>query len=159
MSHIDLRLTAFFILTIFVYRSSFATNYYVAPVTLYPAANDANTGTTLALPFASLAKAITKAIVAGDTIFVRAGTYYVSATIRISKSGNAAKHLVITCYQPDIVNAYSLPVFDFSAMPVASGNIGINISGSGYWDIYGLVIKGAGDNGMLIQNSANHIVV
>ena len=96
---------------------------------------------------------------AGDTIFVRSGTYTVTASIRITRLGTAAKHYVLTAYQRDLLNADSRPVFDFSAMPVASGNVGFIISAASYWDIIGIVIKGAGDNGMLLQNTAHHIKV
>ncbi|UEG49392.1 DUF1565 domain-containing protein [Ferruginibacter lapsinanis] len=135
-------------------KNAYSTTYYVSTT-----GNDANAG-TLAAPYLTLAKAISKAIVAGDTIFVRSGTYPTSATVSITKTGTAAKHIVLSVYPPDMVNANSRPVFDFSAMPVASGNIGIKMGTSsvavGYWDIYGIIIKGAGDNGMLLQNGVHH---
>lgn len=149
-------LLSLLILTLLLSAQSYATNYYVAPVAQYPAASDANTGTTLALPFATLTKALTKATVAGDTIFVRSGTYTVTTTMRITKTGTASKHIVLTAYKPDLINANSRPVFDFSSMVVSSSNIGIVMSGASYWDIFGIVIKGAGDNGMIIQSSSHH---
>jgi len=156
MKYQNLRLLLVLTLSLFFSIPLLTTNYYVAPVAQYPAANDNNLGTSLERPFATLAKAISKANVAGDTIFVRSGTYTVNTTIRITRSGTVAKHYVLTAYKPDLVNADSRPVFDFSGMAVADGNIGFNITNASYWDIYGIVIKGAGDNGMLLQNSAHH---
>jgi hypothetical protein len=131
---------------------SFAqTKYYVA--TSAQGGNDANTGTSLAAPFATVTKAISK-VVAGDTIFVRSGTYTVSTTVSISKAGTATNHIVLTVYQPDMVDANSRPVFDFSSMTLSSSNRGFNLSGANYWDIYGIVIKGAGDNGMNVTGTS-----
>src|SRR4051812_47151730 len=95
-----------------------ATNYYVAT----PAAggSDANTGTSLSTPFATIAKAITKAIVAGDSILVRSGTYIVTNTVSITKPGNAAHHIVLTAYRPDLQSANDRPVFDYTGMAVSS---------------------------------------
>ena len=133
------------------YTTAFSTTYYLSP-----GGSDANTGTSISAPFLTLAKAVSKAIVAGDSILVRSGTYPVTTTVKITKSGTAANHIVLTVYIPDMVNAYSRPVFDFSAMSVSSSNIGISISGVAYWDIYGIIVKGAGDNGMLLQSSVHH---
>lgn len=120
------------------------TTYYVATAT--QGGNDANTGTSLAAPFATIAQAISKAIVPGDSILVRSGPYAVAATVKITKSGTTAKHIVLTVYKPDMVNANSRPVFDFSSMAVSSSNRGFTMTNVNYYDIYGIVIKGAGDN-------------
>lgn len=125
--------------------------YYVA--TSAQGGNDANTGTSIDAPFATITTAISK-VVAGDTIFVRSGTYVFSTTIRISKAGTAANHIVLSVYKPDMVNANSRPVFDFSSMAYSSSNRGFNLSGANYWDIYGIVIKGAGDNGMNVSGTS-----
>ncbi|MDI9366222.1 MAG: T9SS type A sorting domain-containing protein [Flavobacterium sp.] len=124
--------------------------YYVATT-----GSDANSGTSVSAPFATLAKAVAVAIVPGDTIFVRSGTYTVATTISIKKPGTAAKHIVLTAYKPDLVTADSRPVFDFSSMTLSSSNRGISLSGANYWDIYGIIIKGAGDNGMNVSSTSN----
>jgi hypothetical protein len=126
-------------------------NYYVA--TAANGGNDANAGTSLAAPFATIAKAFTKAVIAGDTIFVRSGTYPNSFTVRPSKSGIAGNPIVLTVYKPDMVNANSRPVFDFSAMVVNSNNRGFQVS-ENYWHIYGIIVKGAGDNGMNLDGAS-----
>ena len=125
-------------------------NYYVSTT-----GNDNNAG-TLAAPYLTLKKALTKAVVAGDTIFVRSGKYQIANTLSASKSGTAGKPIVITVYKPDMVTANSRPILDFGAMTLASGNRGIALSGN-YWYIYGLVIDSAGDNGMNVSGSHNTI--
>ena len=132
---------------------SIATNYYVATY-----GSDANSGTSVNTPLLTVAAAINK-VVAGDTIFVRSGTYVPVTTIKIKKSGTVAKHIVLTVYKPDMVSAYSRPVLDFSGMAVSSSNYGIRMSSSYYWDIYGLVIKGAGDNGMLMDGGCAYVKI
>jgi hypothetical protein len=59
-----------------------AAEYYVAPT-----GSDANSG-SMAAPFASLSKA-NGAAAAGDTIWVRGGTYYVTTQLVLSKSGTS----------------------------------------------------------------------
>lgn len=145
----------FFLFLIVLFgQTSYATNYYVAVN-----GNDLNLGTSISLPFATIAKAITKASAAGDTIFVRSGTYIISATQRITRSGTAARPIVLTAYKPDLVSAASRPVFDFSSMAVSSSNQGFILSGASYWNLYGFVIKGAGDNGMLLQSTCHHLKI
>lgn len=150
-----LNYAAYLIMLAFLIPSSLsATNYYVATT-----GSDSNTGTSLSSPLLTVAKAVTKAITAGDTIFIRKGTYASTTTIKLSKSGTSAKHIVITAYKPDLTVASDRPILDFSGMSVSSSNYGINVSGVAYCDIYGLRIKGAGDNGMLLQGSSNNMKI
>ncbi len=132
--------------------TSYATNYYVATN-----GSDANAGTSIGAPFLTIAKAVSKATVAGDSIIVRSGTYKVTATVKITKAGTAAKHIVLTGYPPDIIAAYpadARPLFDFSTMTVSSGNYGFQLTNANYWYIYGIKIKGAGDNGMNVNSTS-----
>ena len=142
---------ACFVFSIFC-LSGFATNYYVATT-----GSDSNNGTSINTPFLTIAKAVTKAIVAGDSIIVRSGTYTNTKTIKITKPGSASKKIVLTAYRPDIIAAYpadARPLVDFSGMAVSSGNYGFELTGANYWLIYGLRIKGAGDNGMNINTTS-----
>ncbi len=134
------------------YLSSYATNYYVSTT-----GSDSNTGTSINTPFLTIAKAVSKAIVAGDSIIVRSGTYTVSSTVKITKAGTTAKHIVLTAYRPDLTAAYpgdARPLFDFSAMAVSSGNYGFQLTNANFWNIYGIRIKGAGDNGMNVNSTS-----
>jgi hypothetical protein len=90
-------------------------------------------------------------VAAGDTILVRAGTYSTTAKISIGASGSAIKRICLMVYPGD-----QRPTLDFSGMSVGSGNRGVILSGS-YWYIKGIIIKGAGDNGMNISGSNNII--
>jgi hypothetical protein len=126
--------------------------YYVA--TAAKGGNDSNPGTSLSAPFATIAKALLAAVNPGDTIFVRSGTYTTLATVKVIKAGTAAKRLVLTAYKPDMVNARSRPVIDFSGMAAGSNNRGFQLTAANYWDIYGIVIKGAGDNGMNMSGTS-----
>jgi hypothetical protein len=148
---ITIQATCLFISIFFSIQSFAQTTYYVA--TSAQGGNDANTGTSLAAPFATVTKAVSK-VVAGDTIYVRSGTYAVTTTISINKAGTAAKHITLSVYKPDMLDANSRPVFDFSSMTLSSSNRGFSVSGANYWDIYGIVIKGAGDNGMNVSGTS-----
>ncbi|MEP7052977.1 MAG: right-handed parallel beta-helix repeat-containing protein [Pseudomonadota bacterium] len=80
-----------------------AAEYYVSPT-----GSDANAG-SLAAPFASLQKGNDVAE-AGDTVWLRGGTYRLSTQIKLSKSGKSdAQRIKYWAYQQE------LPVFDFSA--------------------------------------------
>lgn len=124
-----------------------ATNYYVATN-----GNNSYTGKTINDPLASVSTAIGKAT-AGDTIFVRGGTYQLSTTISVSasKSGTAAARICLFGYKGD-----ERPILDFSSMAYGSSNRGFNFAGN-YWHIKGIRIKGAGDNGMNMTGSNNII--
>lgn len=136
-----------FLLLLFVVQLNvlLAQNIFVAPN-----GNDANTG-TINEPLLNLSSAISKAK-AGDTIFVRGGTFNYNATISISKSGTTTSRYYIFAYKNE------RPVLDFSSQAVGSSNRGIRLSNASYWHIKGLDIRGAGDNGMEISGGANNII-
>lgn len=96
-------------------------------------------------PFYSLQKAV-DLVVAGDTIYMNAGTYKYSERINIPVIG-AANSGMIALYAKD-----GRADLDFSAMALADANQGIRLTGS-YWHFYGLDIHGAGDNGLLIERN------
>lgn len=88
---------------------------------------------------------------AGESIFLNGGTYTMNARITLSASGSAGNEIKILG-QLDGTRAK----LDFSAMPESSSNQGIILSGS-YWNIKGIDIYNAGDNGMQIKGSNNTI--
>ena len=143
----------FFLLCLLAFKNSFATTYYVST-----AGNDTYTGTSLTTPFLTVAKALTKAVAGGDIIYVRSGTYTMTARLNISKSGVVNNPITISAYPADLTSVYPIdgrPVFDFSALVVGSSSQGIQAKNAAYWNLYGLKIKGAGDNGMLVDNCNN----
>lgn len=133
-----------FLITIFI--SNINAQIYVATD-----GNDNNPG-TLSLPYKTITKAISVAQ-PGDTIFVRGGIYSLTSTISIgsSKSGTSSKMYYLFAYQNE------RPVLDFSSMSLGSSNRGISLRAN-YWYIKGFDIKGAGDNGMIIDGGSFNII-
>jgi len=121
-----------------------AQTYYVSTT-----GDDANPG-TLESPFRTITKALSVATTPGMTIYVRGGTYAHASTISISRSGTGDSLYKLFAYPGE------RPLLDFSAMPVASGNRGIRLSGR-FWHIKGFDIWKAGDNGMNVSGSNNVI--
>ena len=135
-------LTAYFV-AFFLPVLSSAKTYYVSLE-----GSDAAMG-TIDQPLLTFVKAQSVAA-AGDTIYVRGGTYALNTTINISKSGTSANEFFLLAYPGE------RPVLDFSSMAVSSSNRGIQLSGS-HWYIKGFDIKGAGDNGLFISGSFNTV--
>jgi len=98
-----------------------AAEFYVSPT-----GSDSNTG-TLASPFATLQKANNSAA-AGDTIWMRGGTYSTTGQITLSKSGTSdTNRTKIWAYQKEV------PILDFSNYSLAnsaSDNPAITVTGS-----------------------------
>ncbi len=109
--------------------------------------DDLNSG-TIDLPFASIAKAMTAAS-AGDTIYVRGGTYNLAAVLNISKSGNSTHYYHLWAFPGERVDMNR-------SADSTSLTRGIQLSGS-YWQIRGFDVHNAGDNGMNINGSHNII--
>lgn len=142
-STLVLAISVTWFVTIFLPAPSIAKTYFVSP-----GGSDA-AGGTFDQPFFTITKAHSVAA-AGDTIFVRGGTYTLTSTITLSKSGTSTNGFFLLAY------AGERPLLDFSSMAVSGSNRGIQLSGS-RWTIKGFDIKGAGDNGMLISGSFNTV--
>jgi len=123
-----------------VSMSLFATNYYVSK-----SGNDSNNGWTLETAHASINIALGK-VVAGDTIFVRSGVYSMAKT-GITRSGSAAKRIVLCVYPGD-----QRPILDFST----STDYGIGMR-CNYWHIKGIRFRGAATNGLRVNTAYNLI--
>ncbi len=109
--------------------------------------SDTNTG-TLGSPFRTIEKAVS-VVLSGQTIYIRGGTYNLTATISIAKTGTANSLITLSAY-PD-----ERPVLNFSGQ--AFGSAGIKLTGS-YWHFRGIDITGAGDNGMRIEGGSKNII-
>jgi parallel beta-helix repeat protein len=138
------RLKSVLILCLLVFVETWATDYYVSVE-----GSDSNYGTSTGSAFATLTKAISKAV-AGDVIYMLEGTYSYTSKISLSRSGTAAKPITLQAYGSDH------PVINFSGMSFSSSNRGLSLSGD-YWIIKGLKEQDAGDNGMFISGSHNTI--
>jgi Protein of unknown function (DUF1565) len=126
-----------------------AADYYVAPT----GGSDSNAG-SLAAPFGSISHAISVAG-AGDTIYLRGGTYSLSSTLSISssKSGTAASPINMFAYSGDV----AAPVLDFHGETFSSSNSGmrgIDLQGN-YWHMQGFTVQYAADNGIIVSGSNN----
>ena len=124
------------------------TIYYVATN-----GSDKNTGKSLSKPFATLSHAI-NVVSPGDTIFLRSGVYTISNTIDITNSGTADKHFTLSAYKPELTTAFNnnRPVLNYSVAFATAGSSerGVQLMAD-YWDINGIVIDYAGDNGMWVS--------
>lgn len=88
---------------------------------------------------------------AGDKIYVRAGTYAFGSTVRLNNDGQEGQMISLLAYPGD-----DRPVFDFSSMSESSSNRGVQLSGD-YWKVKGIDFYNAGDNGMFISGHNNLI--
>lgn len=118
-----------------------ATSYYVSPT-------GSGTG-TIASPL-SFASALSKTLNPGDSVIMRGGMYSNSSTITISKIGTAAKQIHFIAYPGET------PIFDFRTQAYSTSSIGIKVSGD-YIHIKGIIVQGAGDNGMQVTGTYNLI--
>ncbi|KAK1979817.1 pectate lyase L [Colletotrichum cereale] len=123
-----------------------AADLYVAPT-----GSDSAAG-TLAAPLKSIQIAVDKAI-AGDTIYLRAGTYSPTANIQITKSGTAAKPYTLTAYSNEAV------VIDGEALPGTPAALDASLPnadrGANYWKFYRLTIIN-GPYGVYLRDGSNH---
>ena len=124
-------------LLVLSHRSVLAADYYVATT-----GNDSNPG-TMTQPFATLGRAHT-AVSAGDTVYIRGGTYNIvgvgasaSAGIALTKSGTSDSNRIRF-----LAYAGEVPVFDFARMTVSTTGYTVGFSVTGSWlHIKGLEIK------------------
>jgi hypothetical protein len=116
--------------------------------------NDLNDG-SIDHPFKTISPKATGVVVAGDTIYVRGGTYtYSGSSTAITLQSKSGASDANRCYLFGYQN--ERPLLDFSAMP-DGGSDGLKINGS-YWYVKGLDCKGAPHNGIKINGGSYNIV-
>lgn len=127
-----------------------AKTFYIAPT-----GNDSGDG-TFDSPWYNLQKAV-DAVVPGDTIICRGGTYYptmmkdgTKTTVRLTSSGTAAKRITIKNYPGEA------PIFNFKDQPKKVSVRGVQLNGD-YWRIFGIHITQAGDNAIKLEGNHNII--
>lgn len=124
----------------------FATGTVSAQRAIYVAPDGSVLGSgNVGSPVNSVATALVRAT-AGDTIYVRGGTYTPGAVIRINKSGAEGQYLHIWAYPGET------PVFDFTG-----ANRGFEIRAD-YIHMKGLVVEKALDNGILVKQASHNII-
>ena len=137
---------------------------YVNATTYYVATTGSNTASgNITQPFATLQKGHDVAV-AGDTVFIRGGTYSITtpansgAGISITKSGTSdSKRIYFWAYPGEV------PVFDFSKMTISGSGYthGFVISGS-YLHFKGIEEKGvpmntSSNNGVMVDGASHDI--
>jgi hypothetical protein len=120
------------------FRSTVHNTFYIAP-----SGSDSLGDGSISKPYFSVQKAANLAE-AGDTIFLRGGTYLYTNRINLNKGGTATDNIHLRSYKGERA------VLDFSGMTDDDFNQGFRLTGS-YWHFYGFDVKGAGDNGLLIE--------
>jgi pectate disaccharide-lyase len=114
-----------------------------------PNGSDTNPGTE-ASPFATLTYAHSK-VSAGQTIWIKPGTYSWSSTVKLTKNGSADKPINV------FAAPGTRPVIDFSGQTCGDSSArGILITGT-YWHVKGIEVQKAGDNCINIGGSYNTI--
>ena len=117
--------------------------YYVAPT-----GNNSNNGTQNS-PFATLQKAHDVAV-AGDTIYMRGGTYKPTKITTLTRDGTSGKPITVTNYQNE------KPVLDGSAMPAGSYSYVVKLSSASWWHLKGLEICKGAEGGLYIDGASNN---
>ena len=146
------------VLTVLVAASvAEASDYYVATT-----GSDSNAG-TMAAPFATLQKGVNVAV-AGDTVFIRGGTYKITtptntgAGISFSKSGTSDTNRIKYWAYPGEV-----PLFDFTNMTISTTGYTHGFVVTGSWlhfkglEIANVPMNTFSNNGVAVSNGGNCI--
>ncbi len=116
--------------------------YYVATT-----GRDSNDGLSLNRPFATVGKAVSAAR-AGDTIYVRGGTYRITSTIGPSRSGTATNRITLKNYNNEKVT--------LEGSGLSDGTKILRWSNVSYWTISGINVTKAGGIGISFMDNAHH---
>ena len=113
---------------------------------LKPTGNDSNDGLTIQTAWQSPSTAFTK-LVAGDTLWVKGGTYVVNTTVKASNPATKNSPVFVSAVRGE------KPVFDCSSMRHAGSESstyrGMDLR-EPYWHVRGIKIYKAGYNGIII---------
>lgn len=138
-------ITIFAVLLVFCFISTgWAATYYVSP-----GGNDSNPGTTSGTPFKTIQFAAYKAV-AGDTVFIMAGTY--NERVKTRNSGISDKYITFTGSKSAIISTG----FDINHNYIKINNLTIRGDGlTGQW--YAIVVDG-GNNCEISDNIIEYTV-
>lgn len=134
-------------LLIVIFLSIWVSNLYAQNIYYVDATNgnDSNNGTQN-LPFKTISKGISTLGSNIGTLYLRAGTYFSTAKISLSKIGQVNSYIKIWAYTNEKV------IVDFTG----GTSDGFSISGS-YYHLKGIDVKSAGHNGINISGNNNII--
>jgi hypothetical protein len=127
--------------------------YFIAP-----GGNNSNGG-TLGSPWGTFDFAIDQ-LNAGDTLFVRGGTYNLASRIRLSTGDGGALNNPVNIWAYESSGIMETPILDFAGMPTSlwgqSSGRGIQIDEGINWvHVKGLTIQNARDNGLYAGSNNN----
>jgi PKD repeat protein len=143
-------LLALILLSLFIFAPILASaaTYYIAP-----SGSNSNPGTQ-AQPFATLQRAHDVAV-AGDTIYLRGGTYLFPSMTKLTRDGASGNRIKVFNFPGEV------PVIDGINQPNNSGLSATGIilmTGASWWHIKGLELKNGPISGIWThQNSSNNI--
>lgn len=111
--------------------------------------NDANAG-TYASPYATIQKAHDVAV-AGDTIYVRGGTYNLTSTIQVTRDGASGNPITLINYPGET------PILDGTSVPSGSytASCAIRLNNALYWTIDGLEVRHCPDFGVKVEGASH----
>ena len=125
--------------TIAIVSQAQATEYYVDQGN--PSANDSNSGSAT-LPWKTITKA-NQTLNAGDTVFIKAGTY--NSYIAPAKSGTSSSRITFRNYGTDTVT-------------IQNAAYGVLLDGKSYITVQGINFTNL-DRFMILQNGANNNII
>lgn len=136
----------------FLPNLAWAANIYVSP-------SGSNSGdASITSPLLSIQSAVNLAV-AGDTIYLRAGTFKPTTNIQIKKSGTSSKPYTMRAYGSEVV------IIDGEALTGTPAAVGaslanadrgiLHIEGANYWKFYGLTLIN-GPYGVYNRASSNN---
>ncbi len=138
--------TAFFVL---VFLTISIANVYYTDVT---AGNDVNPGTET-LPWKTIQKAA-NTLIAGDTVYIKAGTYTPSQKIDLINSGTAENFISFMAYPGD----EHLVIIDGSNIPLTGWYGVFTVSSKEYIRVSGIKIINSSYAGIFVENSSGIMI-
>ncbi|MEP9403704.1 family 16 glycoside hydrolase [Sphingomonas silueang] len=107
------------------------TGYYVDAV----AGDDANTGTSAASPWRTLARAGAATLRPGDAILLKAGSVWTGQSLDLRGSGAPGAPIVVDRY-----GSGARPVIDFADTAIGGEGFGVRVVNGSYWEVRNLEI-------------------
>ena len=133
-------------ITLFILLFLFSFHLSSRQLWLSPTGNDSNNGLTVQTAWLSPGTAFTK-LVAGDTLWVKGGTYTVNATVKASNPATKTSPILVSAVRGE------KPIFDCSSFrhygSESSTYRGMDLR-QAYWRVRGIKIFKAGYNGIII---------
>ncbi|MDQ3282176.1 MAG: right-handed parallel beta-helix repeat-containing protein [Acidobacteriota bacterium] len=139
---------ALFITTTLLFATSaFAGTWYVA--TAADGGNDSNTGTSVSAPLLTIAKGVSKLTTAGDTLYVRRGTYNEFVVVWSKNGSSTGGDIVIKAYGTET------PVVDVAGVSyTGSAPAAFAIDSCSYITVEGFEVRNGPEAGIRVRGSS-----